>query len=88
MDLFTRWACKASDWFATPVTLIGIPVLCATWLVSGLSVDTLTLALSILAITMTQLVLVGQNQSERAVQRKLDELVHAVPDADDTVAGE
>lgn len=88
MSKFERLACRASDWFASPSALCAIPLICAAWIVVGLSVDTLTLGLSILALTLTQLVLVGQGNGERAMQHKLDELVVAVPDADSGVAGE
>lgn len=88
MSRFERLACRTSDWFASPVALILIPTLCFSWIMLGMSVDTLTFVLSILALTLTQLVLVGQQTGERAMQHKLDELVIAVPDADSTVAGE
>lgn len=79
---------KVSDAFAHPIAIILVPVLCAAWLWLGYPVDGLTLGLSIIAISTTQLVLVGQNNSEAAVQRKLDEIVRAVPDADSSLAGE
>lgn len=87
MTLFERIACRAADWFASPVSLVLIPTVSLSWVMIGLSVDDLTLVLSILALTLTQLVLVGQNNGERAMQQKLDELVVAVPDADSSVAG-
>ena len=46
-----------------------------------------TLFLSILAIELTLIVLVGQHRGERAVQEKLDALVRADPDVPDEVAG-
>ena len=84
--MFQRIACQASDWFAKPVVIAGIPLACIVWLLAGGSVAVLTNILSVLAISMTQLVLVGQNVSETIVQAKLDELVRAVPDADDALA--
>lgn len=88
MTLFERTACRVADWFATPTALVLVPTVCIAWLLAGFSVDVLTLILSIVAITMTQLVLVGQRTGERAMQHKLDELVIAVPGADNEVAGE
>lgn len=84
---FQRIACASADWFASPFAIVLIPVLCGLWFVARLSVDLLTNILSILAISTTQLVLLAQKRGETAMQRKLDELVHAVPDAHDEVAG-
>ena len=87
-NTFNRIACRVSDWFATPTALVLVPTVCTAWVMWGGSIDALTLVLSVLAISMTQLVLVGQRTGERAMQHKLDELVIAVPDADSNVAGE
>jgi low affinity Fe/Cu permease len=85
---FARIACRTADWFATPAALLSVPIGCGAWILLGLPIDTLTLLLSILAISMTQLVLVSQGNDERAVQHKLDELIVATPEADNGVAGE
>lgn len=84
---FERIACTTASWFATPFSLAAVPLGCAAWLVAGRSVDDLTLLLSILAISTTQLVLVGQRRGEEAMQRKLDEMIHAIPGASDAIAG-
>lgn len=84
--MFTRASCQAASEFAKPYAIAGIPVLCVLWVLLGFDMVSLTLALSILAITMTQLVLVGQRRSEDAMKAWLKELLRAVPDADDTLA--
>jgi low affinity Fe/Cu permease len=70
--------------FAHPLAQIGVIAFCALWWTVGLPTDILTAALSILAITLTQMVL--NNQSEReaddhrrdvAMHAKLDELIVA-----------
>ena len=60
----------------------------------GLRVDILTAALSILAITLTQMVLNRQDTKEQdahrrdvALHAKLDELLHASNEARDDLAG-
>lgn len=85
-ERFESFACACASWFATPVAIILVPAACVAWLWTGFAVDTLTLALSILAISMTQLVLVGQGRGEALMQAKLNELVHAVPEADNSIA--
>lgn len=86
-------ACTAAEWFATPIAILAIPAICGAWLLFG-HMAALTLALSIMAITMTQLVLLANRaREERADQRdvamhaKLDELLHAIDGARDEVAG-
>lgn len=83
--VFELLACRLSSWFATSVAIVGMPVACGLWLFMGWSVDALTLALSVLAMTLMQLVLVAQARGERNVKAMLRELVHAVPDADESV---
>lgn len=70
------------SWWA----IFGLWVFCAVWLELGIGRDALTLALSILALTLTQLVLREQCKDTARWDRKMDELIHAVPDADDEVA--
>ena len=76
-----------ADLFAHRRTIIGFPIACGAWLLAGGSVPVLTMVLSVMAITMTQLVLAEQNRDTAAVHRKLDELVITQPGADDSVAG-
>lgn len=83
-----------SDLFANPLVQIGVILFCAGWFAIGLSADLLTAALSILAITLTQMVLNRQNQREAdahrrdvALHAKLDELIIAKHGARDAMAG-
>src|ERR671921_949208 len=73
-----------SKLFAHPYMQIGVILICVVWFAVGLGADLLTAALSILAITLTQMVLNGQYDREAEAHRrdvamhaKLDELVHA-----------
>lgn len=84
--MFTRASCQAASEFAKPYAIVGIPVLCVIWVSAGFDMVSLTLALSILAITTTQLVLVAQRRFEDAMKAWLRELIRAVPDADDRLA--
>ena len=87
-----------SDWmsrlFAHPGAQIGIILFCVIWFSVGLPTDLLTAALSILAITLTQMVLNGQYDREAEAHRrdvamhaKLDELLIAMKGARDEMAG-
>lgn len=95
---FERLGCMVSesvaDFMAHPFAQIGVILVCALWWLVGLPTDILTATLSILAITLTQMVL--SNQAEReadahrrdvAMHAKLDELVLAVRGARDEMAG-
>ena len=84
----------ASDVFAHPAVQLGFIVLCIAWFVSGWPTDLLTAALSIMAITLTQMVLNRQNEREAEAHRrdvamhaKLDELIIAVTHAHNDLAG-
>ena len=83
-----------SDLAAHPWAQFGFVLLCLAWFVLGLRVDILTASLSILAITLTQMVLNRQQEREAEAHRrdvalhaKLDELVHASRRARDELAG-
>ena len=78
---------KLASGFATPIAILAVIAACGAWLAIGLSVNTLTMALSILSISMTQLILLAQDRDIKAVHAKIDELVRAVPEADDAVRG-
>jgi low affinity Fe/Cu permease len=80
--------------FAHPVMHIAVILFCCAWFLVGLPTDLLTAALSILAITLTQMVLNGQYDREAEARRrdvamhaKLDELIHATKRARDEMAG-
>ena len=94
----TRAGCwiseKTAEFSAHPFAQIGLIVLCAAWFALALRVDILTAALSILAITLTQMVLNRQQEREAdahrrdvALHAKLDELLHASRRARDELAG-
>ena len=83
-----------SDVFAHPLTQLGFIVLCLAWFLSGWPTDLLTAGLSIMAITLTQMVLNRQNEREAEAHRrdvamhaKLDELIIAVTHAHNDLAG-
>lgn len=96
------WLVQAGDrlseaiaWtFAHPLMHIAVILFCCAWFLVGLPTDLLTAALSILAITLTQMVLNGQYDREAEARRrdvamhaKLDELIHATKRARDEMAG-
>jgi low affinity Fe/Cu permease len=79
---------------ADPLAQIGFVLLCLLWFALRLNVNVLTAALSILAITLTQMVLNSQGERERdahrrdvALHAKLDELLLASRRARDELAG-
>ena len=89
---------QVSEWvsnlFAHPYTQIGVIVFCLSWFALKLDTNLLTAALSILAITLTQMVLNRQNEREIddrrrdvAMHAKLDELLIAMTGARDEMAG-
>jgi low affinity Fe/Cu permease len=93
-----RLGCQISAWvsdvFAHPVTQLTFIALCVAWFLSGLDTNLLTAALSIMAITLTQMVLNRQNEREAEAHRrdiamhaKLDELIIAVTHAHNEMAG-
>lgn len=85
---------KVADISAHPFAQVALLLLCGLWFASAWPVEWLTAALSILAITLTQMVLNRQNQREKdahrrdvALHAKLDELLHASRRARDELAG-
>lgn len=83
-----------SDVSAHPYTQLAFIIVCIAWLALGLGVNILTAALSILAITLTQMVLNRQEEREAdahrrdvALHAKLDELLIASRRARDEMAG-
>ena len=90
-DRVSAWT---ADLFAHPGVQIGVIIFCITWFALGLKTDLLTAALSILAITLTQMVLNSQKEREVddrrrdvAMHAKLDELLIAMKGARDEMAG-
>ena len=85
---------QVADVSAHPFAQIGLILLCALWYVAGLDIGILTAILSILAITLSQMVLnrqaVRETEAHRrdlALHAKLDELVLATREARDEIAG-
>lgn len=79
---------------ADPFAQIAFLLICLLWFTLGYNVAVLTTALSILAITLTQMVLNSQGERERdahrrdvALHAKLDELLLASRRARDELAG-
>jgi len=90
--------CRISEWVsnvaAHPFVQIGFVIFCVGWFALGLETSLLTAAVSILAITLTQMVLNRQNEREAEAHRrdvamhaKLDELIIAVRRAHNEMAG-
>jgi low affinity Fe/Cu permease len=96
--LFYTLGCRISAWvsdvFAHPFAQLAFVLVCAAWFLSGLPNDLLTAALSIMAITLTQMVLNRQNEREAEAHRrdiamhaKLDELIIAGKRSHNDLAG-
>ena len=90
-DRVSEWV---SNLFAHAYMQIAVILFCVAWFAVGFRADTLTAALSIMAITLTQMVLNRQNDRETedrrrdiAMHAKLDELIHAKRGARDEMAG-
>ena len=97
-SLLYRLGCKVSAWVsdaaAHPFAQLAVIVVCVGWFALGFTSDLLTAALSIIAITLTQMVLNRQNEREAdahrrdvAMHAKLDELLVASKRARSEVAG-
>ena len=85
---------KVADISAHPFAQVGLLLVCILWFALAWRVDWLTAGLSILAITLTQMVLNRQNEREKdahrrdvALHAKLDELLIASRRARDELAG-
>jgi low affinity Fe/Cu permease len=90
--------CRMSEWVsniaAHPFVQLGFVAFCIAWFAIGLDTNLLTAALSIIAITLTQMVLNRQNEREAEAHRrdvamhaKLDELIIAARRAHNEMAG-
>lgn len=83
-----------ADLSAHPFAQIGLFIVCGLWYFAGFDIGILTAILSILAITLSQMVLnrqaVRETEAHRrdvALHAKLDELVLATREARDEIAG-
>ena len=84
--MIARLIHRLTDALAHPAAIVGVPLGC--WVAYHfLSETALTLALSIIAISATQLILFAANCGERAMHCKVDELIRAIEAADDTLIG-
>jgi low affinity Fe/Cu permease len=75
---------------AHPMAQIAVILFCLAWFLLPLGDDAtavLTLVLSVMAITLTQMVLNQQKRHEVALHLKIDELIHAMKGARDEVMG-
>lgn len=90
--------CSLSSWVsdlsAHPFAQFGVILVCAVWFAVGFATELLTAILSILAITLAQMVLNRQNEREAdahrrdvAMHAKVDELVLAIRGARNKMAG-
>ena len=89
--VLSSWVANAA---AQPLCQAAIIAFCALWWAAGLPTDVLTASLSILAITLTQMVLNQQKLREEsdhrrdvAMHAKLDELLRAEENASKELAG-
>ena len=83
-----------ADFAADPFVQVGLIAFCAAWFAIGLPTDLLTAALSIIAITLTQMVLnqqksrsIDAHRRDVALHAKLDELLLASRNARNEMAG-
>ncbi|AQR72560.1 low affinity iron permease family protein [Sphingomonas sp. LM7] len=86
--------CRISDSVANlaahPMAQIVVVVLCLSWFLLPIgdeATEVLTLVLSVMAITLTQMVLNQQKRHEAALHFKIDELIHGLKGARDEVMG-
>lgn len=93
-DVGDRLSTRMADAAAHPVSQIGVIVFCVVWWVWGLPTNILVATLSILAITLTQMVLNRQKLREKddhyrdiAMHAKLDELLRSEEHASKELAG-
>jgi low affinity Fe/Cu permease len=82
-------SCWVADLAGNPIAQIAVMVFCAAWFIVGGqgSENTLTLILSVSAITLTQMVLNQQKRNEAALHLKIDELIFSGKNARDEIAG-
>ena len=85
---------RVAEVAAHPYAQLGFALLCIAWFAVGWGMNALTAALSVLAITLTQMVLNQQAARETEAHRrdvalhaKLDELILATREARDEIAG-
>jgi len=89
-----RISAVVADLSAHPYAQIAFIIVCVAWFAIGFNINILTAALSIMAITLTQMVLNNQNEREAEARRrdiamhaKLDELIAASRQARNELVG-
>lgn len=88
-ELGCRVSDRVSNVAGHPASILLVIIFCAAWFLSlgsGFE-NTLTLILSVAAITLTQMVLNQQKRHDAALHLKIDELIHAMKGARDEIAG-
>lgn len=87
-----QWMCELcvaiANWSSHPAAIILLPLVCILYLYLGGVESRLTLILSILAISLTQMVLKAQNLETETNKLQMAELVKAIPGARNEVAKE
>ena len=92
---FGCWlSARVAELSAHPYAQFGFILLCVAWFLIGWGVNGLTAALSVLAITLTQMVLnqqaareVEAHRRDVALHAKIDELILTSKEARDEIAG-
>lgn len=79
---------KIADWFAHPAAIFLFPISCITYIKLGADVNVFTLVLSILAISLTQMILRAQNVDAQATKLQIAELIRTNPEARNVVIKE
>jgi low affinity Fe/Cu permease len=95
LERFGCWISETvADFSAHPFAQLGLFLVCALWYYAGFGLGILTAILSVLAITLSQMVLNRQatrerdaHRRDRALHAKLDELIIATREARDEIAG-
>jgi low affinity Fe/Cu permease len=88
-----RIACRAAGWsaaaFAHPLAIVGLLFASfAYWHAHSAEIgNPAVFALSVFALTTTQLVLLAQDRDTKALHKKIDELIRALPEARDDLIG-
>lgn len=77
---------RISTFAGRPAAQIGFLTFCVAWWALGGDMLTLTTVLSVIAITLSQMVLQAQTHDAAAIRAQMAELVKAAPGARDELA--
>lgn len=86
MKWANRLSCIVAAYAGHPLAQLGFLAFCLLWWSMGWDMLGLTTVLSIIAITLTQMVLASQDRITKAEHMKLDAII-AGTDADDELRG-